>query len=98
MSKTITYEVVGNYVRVTDAEAVRFLPILEQASYYFPLTNNTTGITAGLLSIPITKMTPNGENVVHKPSLEELKANIMKVMGVTASGGRRSRKTRRRHK
>jgi hypothetical protein len=94
----VEYEVVGNYIRKTEIagekiQAVSFYPILDQSNYHFSSDQFQVGVPIPTRTID----NATGDKIVHKPSLEEFKTNIMKVMGVSASGGRR-RKTRRRHK
>jgi len=92
----ITYEVVGNFVRETTPDQVTFHPILDLQRPYTFHARDIDGISIGGFLVRGRSINQN-ETIIVKPSYEEFKANVMKVLGVSAAGGRR-RKTRRRHK
>ena len=93
--KTITYELVGNYLRKTDSIGITFSPITPETGFFF-FANPTDGFQIGGIPIPAGRMTGTGDTIVVKPSYEELKNTIMKKIQGNSSGGRKVTKTRRR--
>ncbi len=88
---SISYEVIGNFIRQSREGSTALYPILDRDRYSF--NSDMTQIlgikNANGASIELS----NGS---FKPSHTEFTANVLKVLGISASGGRRSRKTRRR--
>lgn len=90
-----SYEIVGKFIRVSREDAVTFIPINPEIQSYTFHNNPIDGMKIG--SELIRGISPyTGQKTDVKPSYEEFKNNIMKMIGVSASGGRKVTKTRRR--